>query len=296
MKTGYEDFFRKARVQAGVSEEKPTARFALRSDSDSKRRDSGPSQKKSGSVELDKARIHALREKVKATRKKNKRNFPVRFVLLSFMGLAVAAFGLEYHEEVERLLSRIEVSATKASASEEHAEAETKPDAKADGKAEDKAATDAKQADGKARAPAAIDTKQTPDWSDAEINHLQKLVQRKEQLDAREAELGRLETELAAQKEELEKKLKSMDETRSGISTMLQERTTQDAAKVDTLVQMYSNMKASQAAKVLESLDEDLAVEIIGRMKKKNAAEVLNLMKPEKAQVFSEKFAGYRKK
>jgi len=77
---------------------------------------------------------------------------------------------------------------------------------------------------------------------------------------------------------------------------MLQERSTQDAAKVETLVQVYSTMKPAQAAKVLESLDEDLAVEIIGRMKKKNAAEVLNLMKPEKAQSFSEKFAGYRKK
>ena len=87
-----------------------------------------------------------------------------------------------------------------------------------------------------------------------------------------------------------------MDETRTGISNMLQERSTQDAEKVETLVQVYSNMKPSNAAKVLESLDEDLAVEIIGRMKKKNAAEVLNLMKPEKAQVFSEKFAGYRKK
>ena len=30
-------------------------------------------------------------------------------------------------------------------------------------------------------------------------------------------------------------------------------------------------------------------------MKKKNAAEVLNLMKPEKAQMFTEKFAGYKR-
>jgi flagellar motility protein MotE (MotC chaperone) len=55
-------------------------------------------------------------------------------------------------------------------------------------------------------------------------------------------------------------------------------------------------MRPNTAAKVVESLDEDLAVEILGRMKKKNAAEILNLLKPEKAQVLSEKYAGYKRK
>jgi len=54
-------------------------------------------------------------------------------------------------------------------------------------------------------------------------------------------------------------------------------------------------MKPAQAAKVFETMDEDLAVEILGKMKKKNAAEVMNLIKPEKAQVFSEKYAGYKR-
>ena len=68
-----------------------------------------------------------------------------------------------------------------------------------------------------------------------------------------------------------------------------------DDKKVETLVQVYSNMKPQQAAKVFETMDEDLAVEIMGRMKKKNAAEIMNLIKPEKAQIFSEKYAGYKR-
>jgi flagellar motility protein MotE (MotC chaperone) len=59
---------------------------------------------------------------------------------------------------------------------------------------------------------------------------------------------------------------------------------------------MYSNMKAPQAAKVFETMDEDLAVEILGRMKKKNAADIMNLLKPEKAQILSEMFAGYKRR
>ena len=55
-------------------------------------------------------------------------------------------------------------------------------------------------------------------------------------------------------------------------------------------------MKPQQAAKVFETMDEDLAVEIIGRMKRKPAAEILNLLKAEKAQVISEKYTGYKRR
>jgi flagellar motility protein MotE (MotC chaperone) len=108
--------------------------------------------------------------------------------------------------------------------------------------------------------------------------------------------LNRIENELTAQKEELEKRMKELEKTRSNISSVLEEKVKADDQKIDTLVQMYSTMKPQQAAKVFETLDEDLSVEIISRMKKKNAAEILNLLKPEKAQMFSEKFAGYKKK
>lgn len=294
MKPGYDDFFRKARVNAGVSKESTKARFALdeqpagrtaktadkRNDSRGQSAMSRP--KISGTT--DRERLGMLRDRVRSTRKRQRRKFPFKLVIGSFLGILAAGAGLQYHEDIDKLLSRIEVGAiTTAQASEAKAKPAPAPSGVTAGTGE--------------RAPAAIDQKAArKEWTEDEINHLQKLVQRKEQLDAREAELSRLETELTAQKEELEKKLKSMDETRAGISNMLQERSTQDVEKVDTLVQVYSNMKPSNAAKVLETMDEDLAVEIIGRMKRKNAAEVLNLMKPEKAQVFSEKFAGYRKK
>lgn len=126
-----------------------------------------------------------------------------------------------------------------------------------------------------------------------EIDHFRKLNERKKQLDAREEELVRMEQELAAQKEELQKRLDSLEQTRNSITQILQDRVKVDEAKVETLVQMYSNMKPQQAAAVFEKMDEDLAVEVLGRMKKKNAAEIMNIIKSEKAQILSEKFAGY---
>lgn len=303
MKPGYDEFFRKARVNAGVSsassvtereksgkaspnskvqfnlqnEESPLEAL-IRTSQQAKPKAQKRQQISSG--DLNKERIHQLREKVKSKRA-GRRRFPWKLVIGSLFGLLVAGGGLQYHEQIDQLLGKLEIGAVNKAVAADPKPATDRAPAAVDPKAAEKATEKAKS---------------TTELSESEINHLKKLVQRKEQLDAREAELGRLETELATQKEELEKKLKTMDETRMGISTMLQERTTQDEAKVETLVQVYSTMKPAQAAKVLETLDEDLAVEIVGRMKKKNAAEVLNLMKPEKAQVFSEKFAGYRKK
>ena len=82
--------------------------------------------------------------------------------------------------------------------------------------------------------------------------------------------------------------------TRTKISSVLEEKIKADDVKVETLVQMYSNMKPPQVAKVFETLDEDLVIEILSRMKKKVAGDILNLVKPEKAQIFAERFAGYR--
>ncbi|HWU44850.1 MAG TPA: hypothetical protein VN132_15465, partial [Bdellovibrio sp.] len=164
--------------------------------------------------------------------------------------------------------------------------AEKTPAKKSDGAADEKqnAATDEKAKDEKSAAMTSDD-----------LDHLKKLSERQKELDAREEELNRQEVELQKQKEELEKRLAELDGMRGKISDMLQDRVKADDQKIDTLVQMYSNMKPPQAAKVFETMDEDLVVEILGRMKKKNAADIMNLLKPEKAQIISEKYAGYKR-
>ena len=127
-----------------------------------------------------------------------------------------------------------------------------------------------------------------------DAEYLFKLADRKKQLDQREEELNKLAEQIEKQKAEITDKLNKLEETRVKISTALQEKIKVDDTKVETLVQMYSNMKPVQAAKVFETLDEDLVIEILGRMKKKSAADILNLIKPEKAQIFAERYTGYR--
>lgn len=281
MKTGYDQFFKNARKAANDGEvTRPTRQFST-------------SNVHFELSEEDIEKQLKLRMGMKpstAKKKKKRKTIPWKMMGVSFLGLMMTAYGFQNYEQVERYVKRIEISflgsanAEEAPKAKPAAEAKDKAGAKPVGGAE-VAKNDAVPAEGGKKA-----------LGDEEIDHLSKLNDRKKELDEREEELNRMEQELTAQKEELDKRLKDLEDVRRGISSVLEEKVKGDDKKIDTLVQMYSDMKAPQAAKVFETMDEDLAVDILGRMKKKNAADIMNLLKPDKAQSLSEKFAGYKRK
>lgn len=269
MKNGYDQFFKQARQAAqqggAVHSKKPQKKqpqFQMKSDA-----------KPKFEITAQQLEDH-LKKQTGFRAKRKKRPFPWGLVFASTIGLALAGAGTLHADKVENFVKKVEINwMGMASAEEGNSAPAAKPAAVKD---ESAAA---------AREPQAVD-----------IDHLGKLNDRKKELDAREEELGRQEAELGQMKSELERRLKDLEDMRGKISEILADRVKIDETKVETLVQMYSNMKAVQAAKVFESMDEDLAVEILSRMKKKNAADIMNLLKPEKAQVFSEKYAGYKRK
>jgi flagellar motility protein MotE (MotC chaperone) len=137
----------------------------------------------------------------------------------------------------------------------------------------------------------------TPDlkqWTTEEMSFFKRLNERKIELDRREAELAKLEEELQKQRVGIEGKIKQLETMRAEISATLKGRVEQDQEKVANLIDVYSNMKPASASRVIETLNEDLAVTILDRMKKKNAAEILNMMSAQKAKKLSEMLTGYR--
>jgi len=267
MKTGYDQFFKNARRAANDGEvTRPSRQFSTSN-----------VHFELSEEDIEKQLKLRMGMKGKGKAKKKRKSIPWKLMGVTFLGLMLTAWGFQNYEQVERYVKRVEISFLGA------AFAEPAPKAK----------TEAAPAVAKNEA-APVEAKKV--MGDEEIDHLSKLNDRKKELDEREEELNRMEQELAAQKEALDKRLKDLEDVRRGISSVLEEKVKGDDKKIDTLVQMYSDMKAPQAAKVFETMDEDLAVDILGRMKKKNAADIMNLLKPEKAQVLSEKFAGYKRK
>lgn len=210
---------------------------------------------------------------------KPSRKFPV----VQFSLFVVCALGLflaiENFDKIESTLSKIEIGLGVA-------QAETAPSSAT-------AAPAPTVAEGVAPAAASASGTIRAEIED-DSDYIYKLSERKKVLDQREEELNKKAAEIEAQKVVIEGKLKELEEYRGKISAMLQDRIKADDSKVETLVQVYTNMKPGQAAKIFETMDEDLVIDILSRMKKKSAAEILNLIKTEKAQAFAEKFAGYR--
>lgn len=289
MKSGYDQFFQKARKLA-TEQQAPQGRIKV--------------QKKSSAVhgQFDLSSESAEQEirrrmKMSPQKRKKKASIPWKMMGVSFVGLLIAIWGFYNYEHVENIVKNIEIQVT-GEAYAENAKTAVPPS-----KTPEKGQQNIEGENGNVNADvngeaAAVSSAASSARSaeSSELDHLQKLNERKKELDAREEELNRMESELQVQKVELEKRLKELEEMRSKISSILEDRVKVDEQKVDTLVQMYTNMKAPQAAKVFETMDEDLAIEILGRMKKKNAADIMNLLKPEKAQILSEMFAGYKRR
>ncbi len=110
----------------------------------------------------------------------------------------------------------------------------------------------------------------------------------REALDRREADLDRREAELNRLEQSLNQKLLNMQAMEARIQTMLKEAQTLKDDKMRHLVDVYTNMKAQQAAQVLETLDERTSVQILAGMRGRQAGEILTYVKPEKAARLSE--------
>ena len=216
-----------------------------------------------------------MRSKAPRTNGKEKKSaFPVLplfcFVIIAGSGLIF----LDNFDSAENFLKKVEFSMGTAQAEEVKVPA-TVTDAAAPANPDQKSTqVEAKKAD--------------------DADYLFKLAERKKQLDQREEELTKVAAQIEKQKNEINEKLLKLEEVRGRISSALEEKIKTDDGKVETLVQMYTNMKPQQAAAIFEKLDEDLVIEILGRMKKKSAADILNLIKAEKAQIFAERYTGYR--
>ncbi len=272
MKTGYDQFFKNARRASD-----PTAQKKTNSEMNSPKRASIKSKMTSDDEKI-------LRQLL--PKKKKKIKFPWKLTSASFVGFLIALYGFQNHEKFENLAKNIEINFLGSAMAENTATEKTA--AKTDEKKPEAVV------DEKTKKEAEKNPVEPQDASN--LDYLQKLNERKKSLDAREQELAHQEEEIQKQRSEIDLRLVELKELRGQISTVLDDRVKVDDQKVEILVQTYSNMKPPQAAKILESMDEDLAVEILGRMKKKNAADVMNLIKPEKAQMISEKFAGYKRK
>lgn len=110
----------------------------------------------------------------------------------------------------------------------------------------------------------------------------------RESLARREQELARREQDLLNLQREIDDRLEQLQVLEQRITVMLKDAQEVKDEKFRKLVDMLSNMKAKQAASVLETLEEGIAVKVLAGMRGRQSGEILTFVNPGKAARLSE--------
>jgi flagellar motility protein MotE (MotC chaperone) len=120
--------------------------------------------------------------------------------------------------------------------------------------------------------------------SPAEIELLQRLSERRAELDKRAAELSQREILLEAAEKRIDEKIAKLDSLQKDIGGIVDKQTEEDEARIKSLVKIYETMKPHDAARIFEQLDMPVLLGVVEHMKERNAAPILAALDPAKAK------------
>ena len=132
-------------------------------------------------------------------------------------------------------------------------------------------------------------------FSAPEIEVLQSLSKRRDDLDKREQKIAAREALLTAGEEEVDRKVGELNKLKTDIEKLLGQQQDMEDSRITSLVKIYEGMKPKDAANIFNTLDMDVLLAVIGRMKEAKSSPVLAAMDPEKARIVTIKLAEQRK-
>jgi flagellar motility protein MotE (MotC chaperone) len=122
------------------------------------------------------------------------------------------------------------------------------------------------------------------DYTDEEVDVLQQLAKRREELDLRARQLDEREALIQAAEQRMDQKMAELKALQATVEDLLKTRSEQEEAELKSLVKMYENMKPKAAAKVFEEMDMDVLLDVVERMNERKVAPILALVTPTRAK------------
>lgn len=133
------------------------------------------------------------------------------------------------------------------------------------------------------------------DYSTVKEDMFKDLASRRKQLDDREKTLDEREALLEAAQKELDRKYKELTGMRDEIQGLLKTQSEQEAARLESLVKIYTGMKPKDAARIFNTLDIDILVEVVGKMAENKSAPIIAAMDADKARALTTLLAEQKK-
>jgi flagellar motility protein MotE (MotC chaperone) len=127
--------------------------------------------------------------------------------------------------------------------------------------------------------------------SPAERAILERLQERRKELEAKAKDLEMREQLLKAAEKRLEARLNELKQTESRIKLATDKKDEAESARFKGLVAMYENMKAKDAARIFDRLDLKILTEVAGQINPRRMSDILANMSSEAAERLTVEFA-----
>jgi flagellar motility protein MotE (MotC chaperone) len=118
----------------------------------------------------------------------------------------------------------------------------------------------------------------------AERAILERLQERRQQLDARARELDIRESLIKAAEKRLEARLAEIKEVEGRIAIAIEKKDEAEAARMKGLVTMYENMKPRDAARIFDRLDIKVLLDVSTKLNPRRMSDILAQMSAETAE------------
>jgi flagellar motility protein MotE (MotC chaperone) len=138
-----------------------------------------------------------------------------------------------------------------------------------------------------AEATAAAEEPTVPDpfdYTDEEVDVLQQLAKRREEIEKRARQLDEREALIQAAEQRMDQKMAELKALQAMVEDLLKKQSDEQEAELKSLVKLYENMKPKDAAQVFEEMDMDVLLDVVERMNERKAAPILALVTPTRAK------------
>jgi|CXWL01.1.fsa_nt_gi flagellar motility protein MotE (MotC chaperone) len=127
--------------------------------------------------------------------------------------------------------------------------------------------------------------------SQAEVQVLQALGTRRAELDARGEAMETQDGLMLAAEQRLSERLAELRALETHVNDLLGQLDEAQEARLRSLVDVYTRMRAKDAAAVFDGLEDDVLVQVASRMREANLAEVMGRMDPNRARALTRMLA-----
>lgn len=122
------------------------------------------------------------------------------------------------------------------------------------------------------------------EYSEVRMELFEDLSKRRRDLDQKERDLQMREALLKATQAELEQKYQELTTIKTDIEELLNRQTEEEDKRITSLVKIYEGMKAKDAARIFDTLDMDVLLQVMTRMSERKTAPILAAMNGDKAR------------